>query len=118
MTELKPLICQNCGGAINRQTMKCPYCDTQYEKKNNGITLNYVVEKPGTHRLRAEVRVAKEMREHNPERLTAYVLEKMRHEIADGLLAYMRITTSDDPANFCQIIRGEVKVIEPSWGDY
>ena len=53
LIEVKPLTCERCGGAIDRKTMRCPYCDTQYERKNNGVTVNYVVEQPGTHRLRA-----------------------------------------------------------------
>lgn len=29
-SELKPLICKCCGGKINRATMTCDYCDTEY----------------------------------------------------------------------------------------
>ena len=28
----EPLICKYCGGKIDRKTMKCIYCDTEYYK--------------------------------------------------------------------------------------
>lgn len=30
---LSPLICERCGGTIDRQSMICPYCDTKYENR-------------------------------------------------------------------------------------
>ena len=118
--EMKPLICEQCGGQIDRKTMKCPYCDTQYERKNNGVTVHYMVDRPGTNRLRAEIRVDKEMMAHAPEQATEFVLDRLRHEIADGLLAYMKISTAEDfgPYERCQIIRGEVRVIDPTFTNY
>ena len=120
MIDIKPLICEQCGGAIDRKTMQCPYCGTQYERKNNGVTVNYVVEQPGVHRLRADIRIDEAMIAHDPERATGYALDKLRHEIADGLMAYMKIYTSKDfdPYNRCQIIRGEVRVIDPTSTHY
>lgn len=31
--EYKPLICKCCGAPINRETMTCEYCGTQYRKE-------------------------------------------------------------------------------------
>lgn len=118
--EIKPLVCEQCGGQIDRKTMKCPYCDTQYERKNNGVTVNYVVDRPGVHTLRAEVRVDEHMMLRYPEDATAYAMDRLRQEIADGLLAYMKISTSKDFSIFnnCEIIRGEVRVIDPTFTHY
>lgn len=118
--EIKPLVCERCGGHIDRQTMKCPYCDTQYERKNNGVTVNYVVNRPGVHTLRADIRVDNFMVLRDPEGATEYALDRLRHEIADGLLAYMKITTSKELSfhNECEIIRGEVRVIDPTFTNY
>lgn len=77
MFELKPLVCERCGGHIDRKTMKCPYCDTQYERRNNGVTVNYVVDRPGTHRLSAEIRVDEEMMARDTEGATHYVLDSI-----------------------------------------
>lgn len=29
-SKLRPLICERCGGTIDRESMICPYCDTEY----------------------------------------------------------------------------------------
>ena len=117
--KVKPLVCTNCGGHIDRSTMKCPFCDTQYHRQRDEVTVNYIVDRPGTHRLRATIRVDDQMVRHDPEAASNYVLNRLRHEIADGLLAYMKIETQQDfdPLRRCQIIRGEVRVLDPSF-DY
>lgn len=116
--EIKKLTCENCGGAIDRKTMMCPYCGTQYERKHDGITVNYVVDRPGVHTLRAEVRMDYRMVKDDPECATRYALDRLRHEVADGLLAYMKISTSKDFCEMSEIIRGEVRVIDPTFTHY
>jgi hypothetical protein len=116
--ELKPIICERCGGNIDRKTMRCPYCDTQYERKNNGVTVNYVVTQPGVHTLRADIRVSHFMMKDDPDYATRFALDRLRHEIADGLLAYMKISTTKDSLENCEIIRGEVRVIDPTFTNY
>lgn len=118
--ELKPLVCERCGGSIDRRTMKCPYCDTQYERRNDGVTVNYVVEPPGTHKIQASVRADKYLMARDPAGYSEHVLKMLRNELAEGLLAYMKITTSEDLSFYgdCQIIRGEVRVVDPAFSNY
>lgn len=120
MVKLQPLICQQCGGAIDRNTMKCPYCETQYERKGDGVELRYVVEKPGIHTIRAMVKVDDMILNHSPERATKFVMDRMRHQIADGLLNYMKMVTEMEhsPMERCHIIRGEIRVVDPMFSDY
>ena len=56
---------------------------------------------------------------YSPEGAREYVLRDMIEQIADGLLAFMKMQTSEcyDPMNCCQIIRGEVRVVDPTF-DY
>jgi RNA polymerase subunit RPABC4/transcription elongation factor Spt4 len=116
--ELKPLICQNCGGHIDRDTMRCPFCDTQYEKTHNDMPINFVVERPGVHKIRAEVKMPYEFELRDPERATEYAMDNLRQGIADGLLDYMKICTEKNPMTMCSIIRGEVRVLDPYFSDY
>ena len=118
MTELKPLVCEKCGGSVNRKTMRCRYCDTEYAYDNNGMQMRFVVEKPGTNVIKATVKVDRGMVLNAPERATAYALDKMRHQVADGLLAFMKISTEFDPREMCEVIRGEVRVIDPMFTNY
>lgn len=118
MIEHKLLVCQNCGGHIDRQTMKCPYCDAEYERNMADMPIHFVVERPGVHRIRAEVMVEQELVAHHPEAATRFAMDKLRKGIADGLLDYMRVCTEQNPYERCQIIRGEVRVVDPTFGGY
>lgn len=33
--------CPNCGAPIDIGKSKCPYCDTPYHEKQEGVTINY-----------------------------------------------------------------------------
>ena len=77
--------------------------------------------RPGESVIRAEVALDKSGILHNPEGARDYALCELRNQIADGLLGYMKLTTSDsyDPL-YCgraEIIRGEVRVIDPMFDD-
>ncbi len=111
----KPLICQNCGGHIDRNTMKCPYCDTQYKKKFDSIPVSFTVERPGVHHVGAMVRVDEAMFRQSPEMATKYAMDRLRNGIAEGLLDYMRIETQQDWSQFCRIIRADVRVLDPTF---
>ena len=115
--DIKPLTCHNCGANINRRIMRCEYCGTEYEYPDERIKI--IVDRPGVHTIRCETKVDMMHMRYSPEGAREYVLQDMRRQIADGLLAYMKMTTSEcyDPMNCCQIIRGEVRVLDPSF-DY
>lgn len=120
LLEFKPLICERCGGTIDRKTMRCPYCGTEYIRENNGDQIRIVVDRPGVQKISTQVRVDMDMMADSPEGARAYVLDRMRHEVADALLAFMKISTAEDysPLSRCQIIRGEIRVIDPTFTDY
>ena len=110
--NLQPYICKQCGGRINVTKMRCEYCGVDYHDPSlKRLTIQQL--KPGTARLRAQVQIPKERMLHNPEGARDYTLRELRNQLADGLLAYMRIETADDFMNNAEIIRGEVRVIEP-----
>lgn len=113
--ELVALTCKNCGANVNRSTMRCDYCGTEYESPNERIEI--VVDRPGVHTIRCQAKIDMGHMRYNPESAKEYVLSDMRKQLADGLLAFMKMTTCDDPISFCQIIRGEVRVVDPSF-DY
>jgi hypothetical protein len=117
--DLRPYICERCGGTVNPATLKCEYCGTPYKDESlKHITITQQV--PGQHTIRAEVRVEREFMQYDPERARDFTLSKLREQIADGLLGFMKITTSNDYGweDHTEIIRGEVKVIDPTFGRY
>ena len=118
--NLKPYICKYCGGRINVAKMKCEYCDTSYED-NSLRRIKIETVRPGQHTIRAEIALDTDGVHHNPEGARDYALRALREQLADGLLGFMKIQTSEsfDPRYFgrTEIIRGEVRVIDPSFND-
>ena len=113
--ELKPYICRCCGGRINVAKMRCDYCDTAYEDESlKRITIQTV--RPGENVIRAEIAINRYGMSHNPEGARDYALHCLRDQIADGLLGFMKIATTTDFRNDAEIIRGEVRVIDPMFG--
>lgn len=118
--DLRPYICKQCGGQIDPATMRCRHCDTEYYDPHlRRVTISAV--QPGEARLRAEVRIDYENMMRYPESARDYALRELRNQIADGLLAYMKITTCEDFGidfnSRKEIIRGEVRVIDPMFED-
>jgi RNA polymerase subunit RPABC4/transcription elongation factor Spt4 len=117
MLELRELKCQNCGAHIDRNSLKCPYCGTQYERKYNGVPIVYDTDRPGVHKISAMVKVDDDFIARSPERATQYSLDRLRQGIAEGLLDYMKLCTTQeyDHMQMCQIIRAEVRVVDPKF---
>lgn len=110
MFDPKPLLCEQCGGQIDRATRKCPYCGTQYELPEG---VKVVIDRPGVHRIRCEARLDEAVLMASPEVATEMTLQQMRKQVADSLLAYMEFVTEVNPMSMHRIIRGEIRVLEP-----
>lgn len=116
--DLRPYVCKCCGGAIDISTMKCSYCGIAYEDASlQRIQITTVT--PGQHTIRAQVQISRAMMVHGQESsIRDYTLRELREQIADGLLGYMKITANQDPHTQCEIIRGEVRVLDPVFSSY
>lgn len=119
--DLKPYICECCGGRIDLTKMKCEYCDTPY--RNESLKdIRFIQVRPGEHTIRAEVAVNYDDMKFDPEGVRNYTLHELRNQLADGLLDFMKIETSEgyDRGLFerTQIIRGEVRVVDPVFDRY
>lgn len=119
--NLKPHICPQCGAPIDLAKMRCDYCGTQYQNENlRTLTIRQV--RPGEHKIAAEVRLSRDHMLDNPEGARDYALRHLRNQIAEGLLGYMKIRTckdfSPDYMARTEIIRAEVRVLDPMFEDY
>lgn len=118
--KLTPYICPQCNGRINLSKMQCEYCGTPFKDDSlKRITIAQV--RPGEHAIRTEVALEIDHMAYNPEGARDYALQELRKQLADGLLGYMKLTTCEtfDPKYFgrTEIIRGEVRVIDPIFED-
>ena len=113
LVEKKPLICKKCGGVIDRFTMKCPFCDTQYERLRGEEPSYYpVVERRGVERLCVSIAIDECLlaRDTDPrDHITRNVLVSL----ARRLLDYATITVMDDHRSFRKIINAMIEVVPP-----
>lgn len=118
--EMKPLICERCGGQISRKTMRCEYCGTEYGYENGAAQIRFTVDRPGVQKIVCQTAVDKDLILRSPEGAREYALREMREQIADGLLAFMKITVAEDFrfSRNAQIICGEIKVLDPTFSGY
>ena len=118
MFELKPLTCGQCGGAIDRRTMRCPYCGTDYQKEYKETVIRFEPVQACVHKIYAAAEIPDELTLHSPEAAQRFAMDKLRQGIAKGLLDYLKLETQYDPLRRCQIIRGQVKVVDPTFSEW
>lgn len=116
MFEVKALECKNCGGSIDRRTMKCPYCDTQYERDGNGglveshIPILQIPSNVQTFHVAAKVRL--EML-RDPEMAQKYVKDRMAKELAKVVADNMEIVEERSHYDFSNIYKGVIRIVAP-----
>ena len=121
LVEVKEPVCVNCGGEIDRNTMCCHYCGTQYEREHKEKQTTPIYERKqiiteyegrGVKRLVASVRLdclSRMVADTEEER----VKDMLCKALAKGLRDYMRINVMDDPASFSKIANGTIMVVDP-----
>lgn len=105
----KIINCKNCGAPL--VDYKCEYCGAEYAPSYEMIC----IESPKVERLRAEVRVPRYDQYRFGDDLSKYTIERLTHELAKGLAAFMKIQAEQDYRLDATIIRGEVRVVPPDF---
>lgn len=112
------LQCVNCGGHINPETYVCEYCGTRYQKPVGSTPLmsTVILEHPKVQTIAAKMAVDRNMvRCLGEERAAEYCVEEMAQEIAKQLAPFMAIDTDYDPRMNVRIVRGRIRIVEPSF---
>ena len=109
MDAMKPLICQCCGGHIDRRTMMCPYCETQYNGKLEPVPVIADYEPDGYQTIQATVYVD-ELTFRNQEIAMKTVYEQLYEEMMKQMSQYVEVTEQVDCRRFRRIIRGRLKI--------
>ena len=114
MIELKALKCQCCGGPINRETMKCSFCGTEYIIKDDTLFIRFETFQNPVKTLRAQCRVSNLVFNHtNQKEYMEFCLHQLARELAENMYDCMKIRTDDDEIYGDRLIRAEVRVVQP-----
>lgn len=104
-----PINCTNCGAPL--KNWKCEYCGAEYAPSYEMIC----IESPKVERLRAEVIVPRYDQYRFGDDLSKCTIDRLTHELAKGLAAFMKIQAEQDYRLDATIIRGEVRVVPPDF---
>ena len=118
MGKLKPLICTQCGGTINRATYICEYCGTKY--KEDWISPVPIKISPlGTHVLCSQAIMDDDMiRCMGSKNASEFVLHRMAEEIAQQLIPMMDVCierTPEDLMRNSMTVRAKLRVLDPTF---
>lgn len=122
MSELKPLICPQCGAHINRNTYRCEYCGTQFKKETELNPFQFEVLRPGSVVLRSHCKASLEAIEMvgGREKASELVIKKMAEEMASKIAPYMDVSAQIDVRTMCMEVDARLRIIEPTgrfnWG--
>jgi hypothetical protein len=118
MSDLKPLVCPNCGGKINAARMKCEYCGTEFRRDDDGVLkIRYESIPYNTQVLGVSVNVPKDrmMYIDDDSAIRGFVMDEMTHRLAQALVPMMDITVQDNPHFNSVDVRGRIRIIRPDY---
>lgn len=107
---MKPYICPQCGGTVDRVRLICEYCGTQFKEDNNVIRV--VAYRPGVHVLSSSVVIPKEYIVREPEEMAKYAIEEMAKKFASGIAQFMDVGTTEEPFEQNVVFRSRLRVLD------
>lgn len=110
---MKPYICPQCGGQVNRAKMICEYCGTQFLEEHNEIRV--VAYNPRVHTLGANAMIYKEFAALNPKEAAEMAIKQMAQSFADGIAQFMDVRTIEEPETGCIRFGAKLRVLDSGY---
>ena len=107
----KPLICVCCGAKINRATMRCEYCGTEYREEHGVPVIRYESFQNPVQTFGATVYVGDMDLERSPKDAMEYALHRLAEEMLPAVVAGMEVRCENTP--FGNEVRGRVRIVIP-----
>lgn len=115
MSNLKPLVCPNCGGKINRQRMKCEYCGTEF-KRDEGPQMIIETVHRGVQTAGVSVIVPEyHLHRFDEEEIRHIVGDELTCKLAEALVPLLDLEVSRDALSQDLVVRGRIRVLEPGY---
>ena len=114
---MKELRCPNCNGYINPKTYVCEYCGTRFENFSDNITtIKYVAEHPKVRTLAYVMRVdGNDVMRVGADKVSEWCVREMSLSLAKQLEPFITLEVEDDPCSFHKLVRGKVRLVDPSY---
>ena len=115
---MEPLVCKQCGGAINPVNMRCEYCGTYYKRSDDLTKPLQIIyhQGPRADVLQAGAYIDSCLVSHiNQEDISRILHSEITRKMAEALEPYMEYTVQEDPAHLRHVVRGRVRVLPPGY---
>lgn len=106
-------ICTCCGGRINRATMTCEYCGTQYKYEFEQVMRIETYHNPVTTIMGGCVIPRHEAHCIGAENMAEMAMSRIQGEIAAALTDVMRYDIEFDPQIMAYRVRGQMRAVIP-----
>lgn len=106
------LKCQCCGAPINRATMTCEFCGTQYQRSQNDILRIETYSDPVVTLRSNRAITDEELKSLGPELASEIALRSICREFADSMMPFIKVDTNLSPGKPARVY-GTVKFIRP-----
>ena len=119
MSELRALICQRCGGALNPRTLRCEYCGTYHEQVGNDVGIMRVqIERPGVRVIRYKLEVDDHLimpGRFDDREVGEYIRRGLVGKLAELLPDVMETYSEYDPVYMKHNVMGQIRALEPEY---
>lgn len=116
MSELKPMICECCGGHIDRDTLICKSCGTAYRLDEDFLPVRLEIRKGDIRVIDSCIELPKEYALcMDADEMSKVTLTEMAHSMAEKILPLIEYRTEFDIAHNMYVTHGRLRVVDPHW---
>ena len=110
--DLTPLICDCCGGHIDKITLKCNSCGTQYRIKSNGM-LEFVTYPRKVKFMTDAVIIPRFIVESDMEKAMEYSLHQLAERLVEHIMPLCEWVQEYDPRTQSYYLHMRIGLAEP-----
>ena len=114
---LKPLICPNCAGHVDRMTLTCTMCGLQFQMDSQEHLVVYQFERSRMRTLAGQVITEpyylKDTDDESKEYITEQIIKEMAHKMAIQMLPLIEFQTEYNPDFGTFVTYGRIRIAEP-----
>ena len=121
MAKLQALVCTECGGHIDRDTMTCRYCGIQYKLDQDMMPIMVSRFVPHMETLKARIFIPEYMVKAEMDRggdmtkLTEYAVKDLSRKLAEAIVPFMEVRNSYEPCEQIHEFSARVRVYRPDY---
>ena len=116
---MKMLRCKCCGGHIDLKTLRCNYCDTQYERDGDDIIpVMHEVVTANIVPIGTRVVMSDEMVFKHPEIASGYAKKELTHMIAEKIMEHAEMRVFDEPLAMQKVFVARVNIATNEFHPY